>query len=548
MYKRNNQGWLKHIDFILCDVLALQLAFILAYAIRQDGFPYASSIYRSLGLMLVVVDILIAAVFNTMHNVMKRGYYQESIQTLKQVALVFVVIIIYLFSTQTGDTYSRLIVYFTMILHYFIGYFLRQAWKPIVRRMGQNAKKSAMILVADEKQIPDILRCLSPNDSVEYSGVILSNRDGTGEIICGIPVIASLETAADFICREWVDEVFVYPEHMKDIEVHRSELYKSVEGFIENDFSEFSRTDYTRKEYIEKNSWGSEYARESYGGDSAATATAVEERATVEEQKEASVAALIEDCRQMAIPIHIRLPLSSIGGKTFIEKVGGYTVLTSAVNYASPLQLAMKRTLDILGGLVGSLIALVVIAVVGPMIKKESPGPILFRQTRIGKNGHRFQMLKIRTMYVDADERKAELMKDNRVSDGMMFKLDWDPRIIGNKIVDGKQVTGIGEKLRAGSWDEWPQFFNILLSQMSLVGTRPPTVDEWEKYKYHHRARLATKPGLTGMWQVSGRSKITDFEEVVKLDTEYINHWSIGLDIQILLKTVKAVFTKDGAM
>ena len=151
-------------------------------------------------------------------------------------------------------------------------------------------------------------------------------------------------------------------------------------------------------------------------------------------------------------------------------------------------------------------------------------------------------------MYENADERKAELMKDNRVSDGMMFKLDWDPRIIGNKIVDGKQVTGIGQRIRDGSWDEWPQFFNILKGDMSLVGTRPPTVDEWEKYKYHHRARLATRPGLTGMWQVSGRSKITDFEEVVKLDTEYINHWSIGLDIRILLKTVKAVFTKDGAM
>ena len=250
----------------------------------------------------------------------------------------------------------------------------------------------------------------------------------------------------------------------------------------------------------------------------------------------------------MAVPVHIRLPLSNIGSKSFIEKVGGYTVLTSAINYASPLQLAMKRALDIVGGLVGSLIAIVVIAVVGPQIKKESPGPILFKQTRIGLNGKRFKMLKIRSMYVNADERKAELMKDNRVSDGMMFKLDWDPRIIGNKIVDGKQVTGIGQRIRDGSWDEWPQFFNILRGQMSLVGTRPPTVDEWEKYKYHHRARLATKPGLTGMWQVSGRSKITDFEEVVKLDTEYINHWSIGLDIRILLKTVKAVFTKDGAM
>ena len=89
-------------------------------------------------------------------------------------------------------------------------------------------------------------------------------------------------------------------------------------------------------------------------------------------------------------------------------------------------------------------------------------------------------------MYLNAEERKAELMKDNRVSDGMMFKLDWDPRIIGNNIVDDKQVTGIGEKLRSGSWDEWPQFFNILIGNMSLVGTRPPTVDEWEKYKYHH--------------------------------------------------------------
>ena len=142
---------------------------------------------------------------------------------------------------------------------------------------------------------------------------------------------------------------------------------------------------------------------------------------------------------------------------------------------------------------------------------------------------------------MDAVERNAELMAQNRNADGMMLRMDWEARIIGNKIVDGKRVTGIGEKIRSGSWDEWPRFFNVLMGQMSLVGTRPPTVDEWEKYKYHHRAHLATKPGLTGMWQVSGRSKITDFEEVVKLDTEYINHWSIGLDIRILLVCRRAM-------
>ena len=281
--------------------------------------------------------------------------------------------------------------------------------------------------------------------------------------------MASLATASDYICREWVDEVFVYPAHLTDIEVHRSDIYKSVEGLIYDTYREFSRKDYV------VGSAGS--------GGSAGTTTAT----AVLEREEVTVASLIEDCRQMAVPVHIRLPLSNIGSKSFIEKVGGYTVLTSAINYASPLQLAMKRALDIVGGLVGSLIAIVVIVVVGPQIKKESPGPILFKQTRIGLNGKRFKMLKIRSMYLDADERKAELMKDNRVSDGMMFKLDWDPRIIGNKIVDGKQVTGIGQRIRDGSWDEWPQFFNILKGDMSLVGTRPPTVDEWEKYKYHHR-------------------------------------------------------------
>ena len=158
-------------------------------------------------------------------------------------------------------------------------------------------------------------------------------------------------------------------------------------------------------------------------------------------------------------------------------------------------------------------------------------------------------MYKFRSMYMDAEERKKELMKDNRIGDGKMFKLDFDPRVIGNKILpDGRKKTGIGQFIRNTSIDEFPQFFNVLKGDMSLVGTRPPTEDEWENYDLHHRARLAMKPGITGLWQVSGRSTITDFEEVVKLDTKYIQEWSMALDLRILVKTVMAVVKGEGSM
>lgn len=183
------------------------------------------------------------------------------------------------------------------------------------------------------------------------------------------------------------------------------------------------------------------------------------------------------------------------------------------------------------------------------MIYISSPGPIFFAQERIGRNGRKFKMYKFRSMYMDAEERKKELMAQNKISDGLMFKMDFDPRIIGNKILpDGTRKTGIGQFIRKTSLDEFPQFINILLGDMSLVGTRPPTVDEWELYEPHHRARMSFRPGLTGMWQVSGRSNITDFEEVVKLDTQYISEWSLRLDVKILWQTVWSVFKSDGAM
>ncbi|MBQ3275480.1 MAG: sugar transferase [Oscillospiraceae bacterium] len=184
------------------------------------------------------------------------------------------------------------------------------------------------------------------------------------------------------------------------------------------------------------------------------------------------VVKLMGDCMKMAVPTHYHVPnLSRTGAKRFSEKIGGTTVLTTSINYATPLQTLLKRCFDILAGLVGSCVALVIIAVVGPKIKKESPGPILFRQERIGKNGQRFKIFKIRSMYMDAEERKKELWSQSRVKDGMMFKMDFDPRIIGNKILpDGTKVTGIGDFIRRTSLDEFPQFFNVLAGSMSTVG------------------------------------------------------------------------------
>jgi lipopolysaccharide/colanic/teichoic acid biosynthesis glycosyltransferase len=248
----------------------------------------------------------------------------------------------------------------------------------------------------------------------------------------------------------------------------------------------------------------------------------------------------------MGITVHLHLVnTAGLKGKQQVESVGGHTVLTSSINMASAPQLLVKRAIDIAGGLVGCVVACVLSLFLAPAIYIQSPGPVFFSQVRIGRNGRRFKIYKFRSMYLDAEERKQELMEKNRIKDGRMFKLEYDPRIIGSEKGPGK---GIGNFIRKYSLDEWPQFFNILVGDMSLVGTRPPTVDEWERYESHHRARMAAKPGLTGMWQVSGRSDITDFEKVVELDTKYIAEWSIGLDVKILFRTVGVVLGKKGSM
>jgi len=240
-------------------------------------------------------------------------------------------------------------------------------------------------------------------------------------------------------------------------------------------------------------------------------------------------------CEEVGVNIHIRADfLSRVISTMQLEDFHGQPFLTYAATPGSLLPLAIKRGMDIviaLAGLIGFswLFALIAVAV-----RRSSPGPILFRQTRCGLNGRRFTMLKFRSMYADAEQRREEVMALNEMS-GPVFKASNDPRI-----------TPVGRFLRRFSLDELPQLWNVLVGHMSLVGPRPPLPEEIEKYQRWQRRRLSMRPGLTCLWQVSGRNEI-DFDEWMKLDLEYIDNWSLWLDVKILLKTIPAVLLGRGA-
>lgn len=196
----------------------------------------------------------------------------------------------------------------------------------------------------------------------------------------------------------------------------------------------------------------------------------------------------------------------------------------------------IKRFIDIAGTIIGVTIISPILLIIALLIKLDSPGPILFKQKRMGRNGKEFDIYKFRTMYVDAEDRLKELIKFNETND-LMFKMFNDPR-----------VTRVGKFLRKYSIDELPQLINVVQGDMSLVGFRPPIPREVENYKRWHYLRFKAMPGLTGPWQVNGRSSIKNFDKVVELEINYSFNWNLMKDFEILLKTVPVVlFGKDAA-
>ena len=474
---------MKHLDFIVLDMICLQLAYILAYAVSGYGFnPYAIIIYRNMAVFLELADLVVIFSYGTMKSVLKLGYCRDFVVTLKHSVIVGTLAILYLFLLQQGQAFSRLTLILTVVIYLGLTYAVREFWKKMLRRQMVDGGERKLLIVTSKDVAEQVIGNMQKNNYARYTlaGAVVVDAEWTGKKIHGVPVVANQEATPMYVCQEWIDEVLiVVSENLP------------------------------------------------YPGE------------------------LINRLAETGVTIHLNLAkITNVPGKKqFVEKVGNYTVLTTSINYASAGQLMLKRLMDIAGGLVGCILTGIICIFVGPAIYIASPGPIFFSQERVGKNGKKFKMYKFRSMYMDAEKRKAELMKDNKLGDGKMFKLDFDPRVIGNKILpDGTHKTGVGDFIRRTSLDEFPQFFNVLKGDMSIIGTRPPLLSETSLYEPHHRARLAIKPGITGMWQVSGRSDITDFEEVVRLDKEYIANWNIGLDIKILFKTVLVVFRKDGSM
>ncbi len=246
---------------------------------------------------------------------------------------------------------------------------------------------------------------------------------------------------------------------------------------------------------------------------------------------------ITEHLQMSGIAAHVAVDnVGRMSTKGIPEELSGIPVLTYRPAGEDLHRVMVKRITDLIGSIFGMAITIILFPFIAIAIKIDSRGPVFYKQLRVGKNGRTFYLWKFRSMEADAEEKLDELSDENEMS-GPMFKMENDPR-----------VTRVGRFLRKTSLDELPQFFQVFAGTMSLIGTRPPTPEEYSEYHLKDRRRISIKPGITGLWQVSGRNEIKDFEEVLRLDLKYIDNWSFGMDVKILFETVCVVFTRKGAM
>ena len=481
MHRRGSDSALRHLDFLLFDILAMQIAFMLMYWItRHRGLIYLDPSFRVQPIIFFSAQMALGMFSDVYDHIFTRDMYTEFGSLLLSVFEIWLLGGVFIVLAGIPVRVNNLIA--ASFIYFDLTFFLRQ-WNKR-RHFRKGLPKRRIAVVARSGRISTVIRRITEvKTTVDYevAGILLlDHSDPSAYAHLGIPVYdADSQTVLDEIAHWWIDDVFLLLEENDTYPKHLMESFLLMGVTIHTSLSVLDEFTFSKKD---------------------------------------------------------------------VRELGSYQVLSNSINFVSDRSALVKRIMDIAGGLAGTLATGLIFLFVAPVIYIKSPGPIFFSQQRIGQNGRIFRIYKFRSMYMDAEKRKAELMAQNKLGNDLMFKMDDDPRIIGSekKGKDGKP-KGIGNFIRNTSLDEFPQFFNVLKGDMSLVGTRPPTLDEWKNYDPRHRVRMSAKPGITGMWQVSGRSDITDFEQVVQLDRQYIENWSVALDIMILIKTVKVVLKHEGA-
>lgn len=461
---------------LLLDIISILVSYVFAASLRKGilkaGFLF-SSVYGSALVMIVISYTIIYEYHKTnRENICKRGLYGEFVIVLKNHLSIGVVLVLYLFMTKQSDHYSRLFFVIFLVVDFILDYLIRGYFKVFALMGYKKSQASSKVML-----------------------VTLSERaEKAIKRIKGELEWATLVNAIIILDKDMSDQTILGVPILK---ANKTNLIEEVKHLVVDEV--FFHLPF---------------------------------------EMQLDLQDIIIELERMGIKVHVSID-SYLDFHIKDKKIGdylGYPVITFSTQLFDEKQILLKRIIDIIGGMFGCFLFLIILFFVAPAIKLESKGPVFFTQKRVGKNGRIFIIYKFRSMYADAEARKNELLAKNEMS-GFMFKMENDPRI-----------TKVGKFLRKTSLDEFPQFLNVLKGDMSLVGTRPPTVDEYVQYETLHRRRISIKPGITGLWQVSGRSDITDFEEIVKLDLQYIDNWSIWLDFKILFKTVVVVAFSTGAV
>ena len=496
------QFWFEFSTDLICLVFANLISFLFFKNVFIKIVEYPLNEWVRFYSLLFISFAITAGGFYSKLDIHKRNRWAEFISVVKNGLFTYLVFFALLLFVKNPISQSRYMMFTSLLL--FIGfstvsrYFLK---RYLTRQFTTSRIASIAGVITTSDIAEDFLKGISEDWSMRVSGVVL----------------------LDDFCE---NGVFRYKNKLeeKNSQLPRSTASKTAEKpkreicdipviSTDENFMEWIRSAPLDEVFINVNYYDS-----------------------------TQVQPIVEELEDMGITVHLNIPVlekmldESKFNNINCKPYAGYTMatFTAASTYASGW-LVLKRISDIVFGTIGCILSAPIIAITAIPLLRESKGPLFFKQLRVGKNGRLFYIYKLRSMYADAEERKAELMDENNM-EGLMFKMEDDPRI-----------TKVGKIIRKYSIDELPQFFNVVKGDMSIIGTRPPTVDEFEQYESRHKRRLSMRPGITGMWQVSGRSDIQNFEDVVELDCKYIDEWTPFLDLRIFFKTIIVVLTHKGA-